>query len=74
MALDPDAFRGMTPTQMLMALVADDLISRDAKARVAGAKCSRCMDTGMAGGVFCSCAAGGKIAYQGTRKDSPDDR
>jgi hypothetical protein len=64
MALDPEVFRGMTPSQMLATLLTDEVQDRHTQARAKGASCVRCMDTGMEGGRFCGCSAGGKLGFQ----------
>lgn len=68
MVLDPESFRGMTPSQMLAALLVDEVQDRHTQARAMGAKCVQCMDTDMAGGRFCGCSAGGKLGYQSHSK------
>ncbi len=65
MTRDPEFFRGMSPSQMLAVLLTDEAQDRHTKARAVGASCVQCMDTGMNGGRFCGCSAGGKLANQG---------
>jgi hypothetical protein len=64
MARDPEFFRGLSPLAMLSVLIADEAADRHTKARAIGARCVRCADTGMEGGRFCGCEAGGKLGLQ----------
>lgn len=69
MTLDPDSFKGMTPGQMIAALVLDAAGERERRALSLGAHCVQCMDTGIdSAGVFCGCSAGAKLSYQGNKK------
>lgn len=61
---DPEYFRGMTVDQQLQALILDAADDRHKKAVAAGAKCHRCLDSGMDAGKFCGCDNGRKLAMQ----------
>lgn len=67
MALSPEFFRGMSPGQIMTALVVEDTVKRGAEARASGASCIECRDTGMAGGSFCSCPRVAPLGLQGFR-------
>lgn len=65
MSLNPEHFRHMSPSQIMAALVIEDAQARHTKARASGARCVECFDTGMAGGGFCGCESGSRLAQQG---------
>ena len=68
MALPPEFFRGMDPAQIALALTIEETVARGAQAKAAGASCVDCCDTGLnRQGVFCGCAAGGRLGFQGAR-------
>lgn len=61
---DPEYFRGMSPGAMLQTLILDAADERQKAAAAAGARCHRCLDTGMDQGRFCGCDPGRKLAAQ----------
>lgn len=65
MGLDPRMFRGMGAAQIAFVLAIDEAVERQGHAATIGAKCSKCLDTGMLSGRFCGCEAGGKLGVQG---------
>lgn len=68
MARNPESFRGLSSSQIMSVLLEDEVSDRHTQARAAGARCVRCMDTGMNGGQFCSCTAGSALANQGYQR------
>lgn len=68
MARDPEFFRGMNAMQIWATLVVDEREAQHTKARAVGARCVDCLDTGMKGGIFCSCAAGATVGMQSNKK------
>lgn len=68
MSLDPEAFRGLGPGEIMAVLMVEESVKRGAAAKAAGAACVDCRDTGMNGGTFCGCEAGRVIAEQGFRR------
>lgn len=64
---DPEYFRGMSPGAMLQTLILDAADERHKQAQAAGARCHRCLDTGMDAGRFCGCEPGRVLAAQAMR-------
>lgn len=64
MSRNPEDFRGMTVDQMMQTLVLDAADERHRVAQSMGARCHRCLDTGMDAGKFCGCDPGRKLAAQ----------
>lgn len=68
MPRDPEEFKFMPADMVWQTLVSDMAQERADLAGAQGAKCVRCLDTGMDGGKFCSCRAGVQLGHQGFKK------
>jgi hypothetical protein len=66
MTLDPESFRGMTPSQMLSALLTDCAPAKPTQTIVSEVVCKRCADTRAS---VCKCNEKTKRDYQDRSKD-----